>query len=295
MDITEFNLDDKDLFAALMDNMADSIYFKDRQCRLIRVSRKMALDLGYSDPAEIIGKTYIELFGEEFGQKTRVDDLQVMETGEPLLGLVEGKPRKEGDINWTSSSKLPLKNASGEIIGLLGITHEINKLKKKETDLQYIATLDLLTDLPNRFLFFDRLEQTINRAKRNKSLFAILFLDLDNFKIINDQHGHDAGDEFLKLVALQFQNAVRVYDTVARLGGDEFGIILDSVRDEQEVCTITERILASLYHQILKKVTISIGISIFPRHGEEGALLLKRADDAMYEAKKQMNTYRIFK
>ena len=209
-----------------------------------------------------------------------------MESGIPMIGLVEGIPKNDGKINWTSSSKLPLKNASGEIIGLLGITREINELKKKEMDLQYIATHDLLTDLPNRFLFFDRLEQTIRRAKRNKSLVAILFLDLDNFKTINDQQGHDAGDEFLKLVAVQLQNAVRNCDTVARLGGDEFGIILESVRNDQEICVIAERILSSIYNQIERKVTISIGISIFPRHGEDGTLLLKRADDAMYEAKK---------
>lgn len=293
-DIEKFFLDEKGLFAALMDNMADSIYFKDRQCRLIRVSRKMARDLGFNDPAEIIGKTDIELFGEEFGRKTRIDDLQVMESGLPMIGLVEGKPRKEGGINWTSSSKLPLRNAAGEIIGLLGITREINELKQKEMDLQHIATHDLLTSLPNRYLFFDRLEQTIRRAKRYQTLCAILYLDLDNFKIINDQQGHAAGDEFLKLIAIQIQNAVRVSDTIARLGGDEFAILLETIKDEAEVCAVAERIISGFNHWSLAGVTASIGISIFPRHGEEGALLLKCADNAMYEAKKQTNTYHIF-
>lgn len=294
MEINDFNLDEKGLFAALMDNMADSIYFKDRQCRLIRVSRKMAIDLGYNNPAEIIGKTDIDLFGQEFGRKTRIDDLQVMESGVPMIGLVEGKPKKEGGINWTSSSKLPIRNAAGEIIGLLGITREINELKQKEMDLQHIATHDLLTSLPNRYLFFDRLEQTIHRAKRYQTLCAILFLDLDHFKIINDQHGHDAGDEFLKLVGIQLQNAVRDSDTVARLGGDEFAILLETIRDEEEACSVAERIITGFTHWSLVGVTPSIGISFFPRHGEDGSLLLKCADNAMYEAKKQTNTYRIF-
>ena len=150
-------------------------------------------------------------------------------------------------INWTSSSKLPLKNAAGEIVGLVGITREINELKQKEMDLQHIATHDRLTSLPNRYLFFDRLEQTINRAKRNQTLCAILFLDLDHFKIINDQQGHDAGDEFLKLVAIQLQNAVRISDTVARLGGDEFAILLETIRDETEACGVAERIIAGIH------------------------------------------------
>lgn len=294
MDNNNFFLDEKGLFSAIMDNMADSIYFKDRQCRLIRVSRKMALDLGFSDPTQVFGKTDIDLFGEEFGRKTRIDDLQVMESGVPMIGLVEGKPKKDGGINWTSSSKLPLRNAAGEIVGLMGITREINELKQKEMDLQHIATHDLLTSLPNRYLFFDRLEQTLHRAKRYQTLCAILFLDLDHFKVINDQQGHDAGDEFLKLVAIQLQNAVRISDTVARLGGDEFAILLETIRDEAEACAVAERIIAGFTHWTLEGVTASIGISFFPRHSEEASLLLKCADNAMYEAKKQNNSYRIF-
>jgi PAS domain-containing protein len=102
-----YNLDEIVLFSALMNNMADSIYFKDRECRLIRVSQKMATSLGFSNPAELIGKTDIDLFGEEFGRKTRIDDLQVMESGEPIIGLVEGNRGENGIMNWTSSSTLP--------------------------------------------------------------------------------------------------------------------------------------------------------------------------------------------
>jgi PAS domain S-box-containing protein len=117
-----FDLDENDLFSALMDNMADSIYFKDRQCRLMRVSRKMAESLGFKNPTDLIGKTDIELFNEEFGSRTRVDDLQVMETGIPIVGLVEGNQTKIGETNWTSTTKIPIRNTKGVIIGLLGIT-----------------------------------------------------------------------------------------------------------------------------------------------------------------------------
>jgi PAS domain S-box-containing protein len=121
-----WGLDELLLFNALMENITDSIYFKDRQCRLLRVSRKMAMSLGYAEPAEIIGKTDSTLFGEEFGQKTMIDDIQVMETGKPIIGLVEGRALPNGEVNWTSTTKLPIYDEGGNVIGLLGITREIN-------------------------------------------------------------------------------------------------------------------------------------------------------------------------
>jgi diguanylate cyclase (GGDEF)-like protein/PAS domain S-box-containing protein len=289
-----FDLDEFGLFSALMDNMADSIYFKDRSSRLMRVSRKMAESLGFKDPTELVGKTDVELFGEEFGNRTRLDDLQVMDTGLPIVGLVEGNQTKTGETNWTSTTKLPLRNTKGEIIGLLGITREINELKKIEMDLQHIATHDLLTSLPNRYLFFDRLYQAILRAKRYQTSFALLYLDLDHFKKINDLRGHDAGDEFLIRVATHLQQTVRESDTVARLGGDEFAILMESIQDEIEVVSIADRIIVGFRDTSMLGVTASIGISIFPRHGEDGMVLLKYADEAMYQAKKKKDSFQMF-
>jgi diguanylate cyclase (GGDEF)-like protein/PAS domain S-box-containing protein len=289
-----FDLDENGLFSALMDNMADSIYFKDRQCRLMRVSRKMAESLGFNNPAELIDKTDIELFGEEFGNRTRVDDLQVMETGIPIVGLVEGNQTKTGETNWTSTTKFPIRNTKGEIIGLLGITREINDLKKIEMDLQHIATHDLLTSLPNRYLFFDRLDQAILRAKRYQTSFALLYLDLDRFKRINDRNGHDAGDKFLVRVAKHLKDSIRVSDTVARLGGDEFAILMEAIEHEGEAVTIAERIIQGFREASMLGVTASIGISIYPRHGEDGMILLKYADDAMYQAKKKKDSFMMY-
>jgi diguanylate cyclase (GGDEF)-like protein/PAS domain S-box-containing protein len=294
MEDEKFELDDSGLFSAIMENMADSIYFKDRQCRLVRVSKKMATSLGYSDPAELIGKTDDELFGKEFGATTRTDDLVVMETGTPIIGLVEANRNKNGETNWTSTTKLPIHNSAGKIIGLLGITREINELKKTELNLEFIATHDLLTTLPNRHLFFDRLDQAIHRSRRYHSSFAVLYIDLDHFKDINDQGGHDAGDEFLKKVADLFKHIIRDSDSVARIGGDEFAILLESIQSEKEAFAICERINAAFNDKSMLGVTASIGISIYPRHGEDASLLLRCADHAMYKAKKQMNTYRLF-
>ena len=158
-------LSDLFLFRALMENTADSIYFKDRQCRLLRVSRKMAVHLGFSDPSELVGKTDVDLFGEAFGRGTRLDDIGIMETGRPVIGVIESRRLDKGRTNWTLTTKLPLVDESGAVIGLVGITREINEMRETEVALQHLATHDTLTDLPNRFLMVDRLGQLLARAK----------------------------------------------------------------------------------------------------------------------------------
>ena len=210
-----------------MDNTPDSIYIKDRDCRLLRVSRSMARRLGYIDPAEVIGKTDIDLFGEAFGQRTFLEDRRIMDSGEPLVGLVESRPLGDAHVNWTLTTKLPLRDATGATVGLIGITREINEIKRTELDLQHLATHDTLTGLPNRYLMMDRLSQVLAHSKRAGTSFAVLFLDIDDFKAINDDHGHDFGDLVLQTMARRLVTIVRASDTVARIGGDEFVIILE--------------------------------------------------------------------
>jgi PAS domain S-box-containing protein len=146
---------DEFLFQAMMETMPIAIYFKDRQCRLTRVSRKMVQDLGFSDPTGLVGKTDIDLFGEAFGQRTRLDDLRVMESGRPIIGEIEARPRDNGRTNRTLTTKLPLRDESGNVVGLQGITHEISGIRETELALQPLATHDTLTDLPYRFLMLD--------------------------------------------------------------------------------------------------------------------------------------------
>ena len=224
------SLSDAFLFRSLMEAMGDSIYFKDRQGRLLRASSKMARDLGYANPAELVGKTDVELFGPAFGEQTMLDDSRVMDTDEPLVGLTESRRVEGGGINWTLTSKTPLHDAAGAVVGLVGITREINDLKNAEISLQEIATHDPLTGLPNRYLMFDRLNQLLIRAERFATGFAILFIDLDGFKRINDSRGHDVGDLLLRALAERLRQSVRAADTVARIGGDEFVILADGLR-----------------------------------------------------------------
>ncbi|MGA9349936.1 MAG: PAS domain S-box protein [Anaerolineae bacterium] len=130
--------DEKALMDALMDNIPDSIYFKDRQGRLIRINRKMMRDLNLDEMSQAVGKTDVDLFGEEFGRKTLAEDRRVMTTGEPIIGLIESRQLKDGQINWTLTTKVPLCDASGQIVGLVGITHEINEFMRAEEELRQL-------------------------------------------------------------------------------------------------------------------------------------------------------------
>ncbi len=256
----------------------------------------MALDLGANDPSEIYGKTDVELFGEELGNRTLIEDKEVMEQGIPKVGLIEKYINKKGDVNWTSTTKLPLKDANGTIIGLLGITREINDIKSSEMGFQWLATHDLLTGLPNRFLLLDHIEQAIFHEDRSKNLFALLFIDLNGFKKINDNAGHKKGDEFLKTVALILTEKVRLSDTVARIGGDEFVVLLEGLITPENskaiALKLADAIMMNVDHEN-HSVTASIGISLFPTNGKDAETLLKEADRAMYEAKRSNIPYRL--
>ncbi len=285
------SLDDDFLFRSLMETLVDSIYFKDRQCRLLRVSRKMARDLGYADPAELVGKTDIELFGQDFGQRTMLDDLRIMETDLPIIGLTESRQLENGQVNWTLTTKTPLHDSAGKVVGLLGITREINELKRAEITLEHLATHDTLTGLPNRFLMFDRLNQLLVRAARYRTSFAILFIDLDGFKWINDSRGHDVGDLVLRGIAERLAQNLRAADTVARIGGDEFVILLESLRAGPDAIALADKIRAAVGKPFAlpggaATVTVSIGVGVYPDDGRDAEELLKAADVAMYRAKR---------
>jgi diguanylate cyclase (GGDEF)-like protein/PAS domain S-box-containing protein len=289
-------LSDELCFRALMENTADSIYFKDRECRLRKVSRKMALDLGFPDQEQIYGKTDIDLFGREFGKRTMLDDLRIMETKQPLIGLIENRRMKDGRVNWTTTSKLPIYDKDGILIGLMGITREINDLKENEINLQYLATHDPLTGLPNRYLMNDRLEQILTSSKRSQLIFSISYIDLNDFKKINDSYGHDVGDMLLQEVANRLKNCVRPTDTVSRLGGDEFLIIFAGMTRAKDAAVVARKVSDCFgtsfpieNHRL--KVTASIGISIFPDHGEDQETLIKAADYAMYLSKRRAKNF----
>jgi diguanylate cyclase (GGDEF)-like protein/PAS domain S-box-containing protein len=283
-------LEDSWILNALMENSVDSIYIKDRESRIWRISQRLADTLGISDPKEIYGKTDAELFGEEFGKKTKIDEIEVMETGIPKTGIIDKQLLANGEYNWTLSSKLPLRNDEGEIVGLLGITREINDLKTEEYAYQWLATHDPLTGLPNRYLLVDRIDQAISQVNRSGNSFGILFIDLNGFKKINDLHGHDQGDIYLIRTANELLQCIRSCDTVARFGGDEFVILLTEVKDISATKILVKRIARKIKNNVDSSdhsITASIGISLYPQDGLNSETLIKAADRSMYEAKRK--------
>jgi diguanylate cyclase (GGDEF)-like protein len=166
----------------------------------------------------------------------------------------------------------------------------ITRLKQTNEQILKLAQHDTLTTLPNRTLFYDRLNQAMTRASRDKGSFAILFIDLDDFKNVNDTLGHDIGDALLREAARRIIACVRKSDTVARMGGDEFTVIISNVRTPASVERVAKKIVASLSNQFeldgkICSVSSSIGIAFYPDNGETAAQLIKVADDAMYSAK----------
>lgn len=181
----------------------------------------------------------------------------------------------------------------------LGIIRDISERKKTEEQIRQLAYYDTLTNLPNRRLLLDRLNQSLVQAKRYQRAVAVMFLDLDRFKLINDTLGHDAGDELLKEVATRLNACVRSGDTVSRQGGDEFVIVLAEIAHAQDAALVAEKIIGTLRQPIFVKghelqITTSIGIAIFPVNGTDDAQeLMKKADTAMYAAKEAgRNGYR---
>ncbi len=208
--------------------------------------------------------------------------------------------KKNGDFYWENTSISPLTNEYGGITHFIIIKEDITDRKKSEETILRMAYHDQLTGLPNRVLLIDRLNHLLAQGKRNKRLAAILFLDLDNFKNINDSLGHDEGDNLLIGVTERLKKHTRSCDTLARLGGDEFVILIEDLKRVENITKVVERIFSEFKTPFVLNgqvcfVTISIGISIYPNDGEDVNTLLKNADIAMYRAKGGgKNTYHLY-
>ena len=217
---------------------------------------------------------------------------------------VEGFPaqrwiRKDGGVIWTEQRNKLIHDREGNLVAVEGIVRDVTDRKRMEEHLEYQAYHDPLTDLPNRSLIIDRLTHALARANRRGSHVAILFMDLNDFKVINDSLGHEAGDHLLVALADRLQGCLRLEDTLARLGGDEFVILLEDTSNLSDATRICERILEELRRPFMLDerevfVTPSIGIALDTPGQESPEELLRNADTAMYQAKEKGVHYRMF-
>jgi diguanylate cyclase (GGDEF)-like protein/PAS domain S-box-containing protein len=198
--------------------------------------------------------------------------------------------RPDGAIRWVRDRAFPVFGTDGEVYRIAGIAEDITELREAEEQLLYLAHYDNLTSLPNRILFYDRLKQALSQARRNNWITAIMFLDLDRFKNVNDTLGHGAGDLLLRHVAERLGGCVRAGDTVGRLSGDEFSIVLSNLSGPDDASLVAQKIMATFeksFNLYGKEVfvTASIGITLFPMDSVDQEVLIRNADTAMYRAK----------
>jgi diguanylate cyclase (GGDEF)-like protein/PAS domain S-box-containing protein len=196
----------------------------------------------------------------------------------------------DGQVKWVSEKSQAVRDDHGKVVFMEGILDDITDRKRSEERLAFLAQYDVLTGLPNRALFYDRLRQAVVRARREQNMVGLLFLDLDRFKQINDTLGHAAGDRVLKVVGDRLKGFLREVDTIARLGGDEFTVIIEGVTDPGQVASVAEKIKAALAEYVVLDghdmlISASVGITLYPRDADDIENLIKNADIAMYHAK----------
>ena len=284
--------------AAVFDSTKEGVIITDAQALIIAVNPAFAEITGYS-AEDVIGENprllssgsqSTEFYADLWRNLTKHGQWQ----GEML------NRRKDGSFlpEWLSISTI--RDATGQPVQYVGVFSDISVIKQSEVRLDYLAHHDALTALPNRLLLVDRLRLAVARARRNDTGFAVVFLDLDRFKYINDSMGHDVGDQLLKQVAQRLTDTVRVSDTVARLGGDEFVVVLDDIATTDRARLFADKLLLVLGERYRLKgqelfVSASLGISLYPEHGTEVDELIKNADAAMYQAKEAgKNTYSFY-
>ncbi len=208
--------------------------------------------------------------------------------------------RKSGELYYEEKTITPLKNENGRITHYISTGKDITDRMETQERLHHLAYHDLLTGLPNRAMLSDRLQHALTRASRARERLAVLILDLDRFKVINDTLGHDIGDRLLRAIAARVQSCVRDSDTLARLGGDEFAVLLEDVTGAGQISAVATEILDQFARPVVVEehelfVTPSIGIGIYPDDGDDMLSILKNADTAMFRAKEHGgNTYQFY-
>jgi diguanylate cyclase (GGDEF)-like protein/PAS domain S-box-containing protein len=278
------------LAAQVFENAAEGILITSPQGIIEMVNPAFTRITGYS-PDEVVGKRPDLLHSGRHDKDFYERMWSSVNAADIWQGEVWNR-RKTGEVypEWLNIS--PVRDEHGHVVHYLGIFSDISAVKRTEAQLEHMAHHDALTGLPNRALLNDRIDTALRRAQRADRMVAVVFLDLDRFKDINDSFGHAIGDLVLKQVAERLRETVRDEDTVARLGGDEFVILIEDVEHGTQTDTATERILACLHPPVTVDhqefyVGASIGVSMFPRDGYTADALIRNADTAMYQAKRQ--------
>jgi diguanylate cyclase (GGDEF)-like protein/PAS domain S-box-containing protein len=282
----------------VFDSALEGIMVTDRNGKIERVNQAFTRLTGYAEE-DVIGRSPSLLNSGHQGPEFYKDMWRSLVTDGHWQGEIWNR-RKSGELYLEYLTITSIHDAEGNISHYAGIFSDITQRRQNEERLRYLATHDVLTGLPNRALFEERLERAIVHANQHKRQVAVMYLDLDRFKLVNDTLGHNAGDEVLKVVAARLREGLRERDTVARLGGDEFAFVVEEFNDVRDVGHLAKALLGSVGqpinldgHDIF--ATPSIGISVYPDDGTEAGQLMALADQAMYGAKSNgRNAFQFF-
>jgi len=289
-DITERHIRDESLrlSSTVFDTMSEAVLITDVEGYIVSVNPSFTKITGFS-PEDVIGKTPAMLSAGTEGPDIYTSMRNSLDTDGSWSGEVVNR-RKTGEhyVAWLSIGSVLNKN--GEAMHRVSVFSDISERKELEQRMQYLAHFDPLTDLPNRALFTDRLRQAMAVNRRNKTHLALLFIDLDKFKPVNDTLGHSVGDLLLREVAYRLLDCIRESDTAGRIGGDEFVVLLSGIETENDANLVAGKILEAIQqpfqldeHSV--QISASIGIAVYPEHGQTEEEILTNADNAMYHAK----------
>jgi diguanylate cyclase (GGDEF)-like protein/PAS domain S-box-containing protein len=261
----------------------------DAEGRFTYVSRRVESVLGYA-PEDLYGRTLFHFMPPGESERLRGWYGETVAARTSFRNVEHRALARSGSQVWLSLSGVPLTDQAGHLTGWRGTALDVSERKRAEARIADLATRDPLTGLPNRLLLADRLAQAITAAQREGVMLAVMFIDLDHFKAVNDTLGHEVGDQLLKEVAGRIGSVLRKGDTLARLGGDEFVVVLERLKRAEDAAAVAQKIIAGVAQDVLLagqtvRTAASVGVAIYPGDGLDPSTLMRHADTAMYVAK----------
>lgn len=286
------------LMEVAMSNAANAMFITDREGNIVWMNDALSKFSGYS-MLELLGKQPRMFNSSQHGSEFWAGLWRDVLAGKAWRADVVNR-NKAGELYTVTQSVSPISDTYGRITHFLAVQQDISEKRRLEEEIHYLAYHDALTELPNRMLFQDRVQQEISHAKRDNTHFAVVFIDLDGFKAVNDTRGHAAGDRLLQVIAARLRDCLREGDTVARLGGDEFTILLRGAVLGEGLKRLLRKIIKAVAQpcelgEFSENVTASVGVSLYPIDATGVEKLLIHADEAMYQAKQAgKNCYVIY-
>ena len=276
-------------YRALFERNLAGVYRSTMEGRILDCNEAFARIFGYGSREEVLRQAAWDLYVRPEDRRAALAKLVERQN---LTNYELCLKRKDGSTVWVLQNENLSEGSDGVLSVIEGTIIDISERKRAEEQVKHLAFHDPLTNLPNRLLFNDRLTLAVAQAHRHNQRLAVLFLDLDRFKIINDSLGHSVGDELLRQVAERIQEHVREGDTVARLGGDEFTLLVPGISADEDAAKIARKICAAIHDPFWIDgrelfVTTSVGVSVYPADGHDAETLVRNADSAMYRAKEQ--------